>query len=1053
MHRNGLRSGVCLAVALAVIGTLLNLQAYSQTVGGTILGTITDPSGAVIPGVQVSIKNVATGVVRTVTTNDTGFYSARNLLPGAYEVTASLPGFATAVQGDVNLTVGSERSVNIKMKVGEVAERVEVSGEAPALDLSSSILSHVVEGGAIRDLPLNGRDWTQLATLQPGVTTTAGGGAQTGTGGRISVSGGRPTENNYRLNGVSISDHANSGPGSALGVNLGVDAIREFSVLTSTFSAEYGRSSGGVVNAVTRSGTNDFHGSASYFHRNSAMDTRDFFDINPKSPPFRRHQFGGTVGGPIRPNQTFFFVAYESLREALARTARSTVLTAAGRSGQLNTGTVTVSPTMVPFINLFPLPNVAIPGRTDVGEYVWAPLRVSNESFITTRIDHRFSDKDSLNGIYSFDDGGIDDPDTFFQKFNSRASQQQTLSIEEVHVFSPQVMNSARLGFARSVNGENLTTTILDNRLEDTALGFIPGKAIGQLQVTGLTSHPGGLGAPEANNFHFNSYQGYNDLYITRGKYSLKMGANVERLQDNADLPFVPNGRMIFNSVSDFLRNQPFQLQAPLAGSDTVRGVRQTIFGAYVQADVRYRPNLTFNLGLRYEMVTVPTEHHNRLAVLRNLGDVEPTVGRFFENPTLLNFAPRAGYAWDPFGTGKTSVRGGIGMFDVLPLSYLFRTRFPRTPPFFKTGFANLVPGDFPKGGFAKLGPQSFRTVFIEPAPPRAYKIQWNMNIQRDLGGGLTATVGYVGARGVHLPKASDDIDIVIPTLTSSGYVWPSGPARANSRRFNENFGRISGMFWNVDSFYHALQTALKKEMSHGLMAQASYTFGKTIDLGSNTFSDDEYPPTIANPYPFDMSLQRGRADYDVRHTLVVNFLWEIGVPASWAAPARWALGGWQFGGIFRARSGPPFNVILQADRAGSKSSQTGNYLGQRPNFVAGPGCEDVTRELPANLNTYINLDCFSFPAEGTLGNFGRNVLEGPGAATLDFSLFKNHRIGEDINIQFRAEMFNALNHTNFVASGRPTIFDGNGNRVTTAARITSAERSRLVQLGLRIVF
>lgn len=1052
----GKRGPICLAFLLAVLLPLaVPVSGNAQTVGGTILGTISDQSGAVIPGVVVTVKNVATGVVTTLTTNDAGFYSARNLLPGTYEVTASMAGFATSVERNVILTVGSARVANLQMRVGEVSQSVEVVGAAPSLELSSSILSYTVEGGAIRELPLNGRSWDQLATLQPGVIASGGGGTQTGLGMQLTISGGRPTENNYRLNGISISDYANSSPGSALGLNLGVDAIREFSVLTSTFSAEYGRASGGVVNAATRSGANALHGSVSYFHRNSGLDARNFFDVNPKTPPFRRHQFGGTLGGPIHKNRTFFFAAYEGVRQSLGSTSQSTVLSAAARQGLLSTGTVKVDPAIASYLNLFPLPNGQLLGKGDTGQYIWAPTRVSVEDYATGRIDHRFSNWDSINGTYSFDDGNINNPDTFNQMLVTSASRQQSLGLEEVHLFSPQTMNSLRLGFSRSVAGQNLTMTAFDPRLEDPSLGFIPGRNLGSIQVTGLTSHGGGVGSPEANFFHYNSYQGYDSIYLTRGRLSLKLGFSVERLQDNFNLPRYPNGLYVFSSLPDFLTNRPYQFTASMPGTDTVRGLRQTIFAAYVQNDMRLRSNLSVNLGLRYEMATVPNDDHGRIASLANVTDAQATVGLAFNNNTLRNFSPRVGLAWDPFNTGKTSIRAGFGLFDVLPTTNTFRNRFPRTTPFFRLGFANLQPGDFPNAGYPKLGPQTFRTIYLEPNPPRSYKMQWNLNVQRDLGKNMIVEIGYVGAHGVHLPKAYEDIDIVMPTLTANGYVWP---ATATSQRTNNNFGRIAGTYWNVDTHYHALQSSVKKTLGHGLQAQASYTFGKNLDNGSNVFGDDEYSATIANPYPFDTRSFVGRSDFDLQHAFVLNFLWGIRVPASWSwkGPVRWLLDDWQLGGIYTKRSGLPFNVILAADQAGTKNSQVGRYLGERPNWVGGPNCVDPTNSLPGNINSYLNVGCFSFPAPLTLGNFGRNVLSGPGLSNLDFSMFKNHRariLGEDGNVQFRTEFFNAINHTNFTAPGYYTVFDNAGRIVSGTGRITSARTSRMIQFGLKIVF
>jgi len=1050
-----------IAMALALVSGPLSALALGQTATGTILGIVRDQTGAVIPGARVTIRNVATGVVRETHTNAEGLYRVPGLIPGKYEVTVQAQGFSTEVKRDITVTVGAEQVVDFTLTVGAVTERVEISGGGAAVELVTSTLSYVVDANTIRELPLNGRDWTQLATLQPGIAvvrvqdTSDLRRNQRGNGIQMTIAGGRPSENNYRWNGISINDYANTGPGSVLGTNLGVDAIQEFSVLTSTYSAEYGRTSGGVINAVTRSGANEFHGSTYYFHRNSVLDARNFFDRASDPPPFRRHQFGAAAGGPLVRDRTFWFGDYEGLREFLSVTVISTTLSDRARLGQLSTGTVEVDPAVKPFLGLYPRPNGRLLGAGDVGEFVFTSGRISRQDYATGRLDHRFSERDTVSGAYFLDDAHIDAPDEFNNKAVSMASRRQGLALEWAHTFTPWLLMTSRFGFSRTMAGNGLSTKIFNPLLQDTALGFLPGRAVGEIQVPGLSDFSGGLGGVEFNLFHYNSFQGYQDVFLTRGVHSLKIGWSLERIQNNYDSPFLPNGRFIFGSLVDFLTNKPRQLSAQLPGSDTVRGIRQTLFGAYFHDDVRWRPNVTVNLGLRYEVATVPTEVNGKLANLRRLTDAQPTVGSLFANPTRLNFAPRIGLAWDPWGNGKTSIRAGFGIFDVLPLVYIFTNRFNRTPPFFMTGFAsNLPAGAFPKGAFQFLGPTSFRAIFVEPEPSRSYKMQWNLNIQRELFPRVVATVGYVGARGVHLPLAYEDVDIVLPTRTPSGYVWPP---TATSRRLNENFGRIAASMWNGDSYYHALQISIRRHFGRGFQAQGSYTWSKSIDTGSSTFSNNEYLTTIGYPYPFDLRLNRGLSDFDLRHNFVVNVLWEIPTPTSWAGPARWIFSGWQLGGIYQASSGLPFTVVLTADRAGTKSSQARNFLGQRPNLIVRPECRSLTN--PGNPDRYIKLECFEFPAAGTLGSLGRNTLIGPGLSNLDFSLFKNHRIArlsETFNVQVRLEFFNVLNRTNFAPPDvtRYTIFDSAGRLVGNAGQLTRTNTSsRQIQFGMKIIW
>ncbi|MFN7949711.1 MAG: TonB-dependent receptor [Blastocatellia bacterium] len=1058
--------------ALILLFIALTVQVPAQTVGGTISGVVRDQSDAVIPNAEVVVRNTATGVTRSATSNESGLYRIANLSSGTYEMTIRATGFTTGEQKDVVLTVGAEVTANVTLRAGNVSEKVEVQGGAASVELAQSQLNHVVEERTIKELPLNGRDWTQLAQLQPGVAVVRSQNgadslrAQRGNGVQMTISGGRPSENNFRLNGVSINDYANTGPGSSLGINLGVDAIQEFSVLTSSYSAEYGRTSGGVVNAVTKSGTNEIHGTAYMFHRNSALDAANFFTnaSGLAKEPFRRHQFGGSVGGPIIKNKTFVFFDYEGLREYLGVTTVSTTLSENARNGILAAGKVTVDAAVKPFLVIYPLPNAGLIGNGDTGRYAFHAGRISNENYYIGRIDHKFSDKDSINGVYFFDDADIVSPDEFNNKNVGQASTRQAFTMEETHIFSSTLINSLRLGFSRTVAGNGLSTDILNPVLKDPALTFIPGRAVGEIQTAGLTNFTAGLNGVERNLFHFNAYQVYDDVFLTRGRHSMKFGFGFERDQNNYDGAFQPNGRYDFPSVAAFLTNNPTQFQGLLPGSDTTRGARESIIGMYAQDDFHLRTNLTLNLGLRYEFVTSPTESQGKIANLLNLSDKQPTVGKLFTS-TKKNFAPRLGFAWDPFRNGRTSVRGGAGIFDVLPLLYLFVNRFNRTPPFFRTGFVtynaqNPGLGKFPSQSFAALGPNTFRTIFVESNPPRPYKGQWNLTVQHEILNDFTVELGYVGARGIHLPRAVEDLDIVPPiSLGEHRYAFPALTS-PQSVRLNTNFGRIAAELWDVNSYYHAFHAGLKKRMSHNVQMQMAYTWQKSIDTSSATFSDNEYGVTIGNPISFDTRFNRGLSDFDLRHNLTVNVLWQVPTPQNWNGLAGVVLGGWQLGSIFNVSTGTPFTVLLNSDRAGSRMSQTRQQLGQRPNLVS--SCTSLVN--PGNPDNYIKKECFTDPGLGNLGNLGRNTLTGPGVTNLDFSLFKNQAItaiSENFKVQFRVEMFNALNHANFALPDvtQFTLFSG-GTGTATQTPITSAGRltrtqtpSRQIQFGLKLIF
>src|ERR1700688_58802 len=503
---------------LLIHGVAMHVDVQAQVAGGTITGTVVDSSGRVIPNASVSITNVATGINRTVTTNEDGLYIAPNLLPPSYELTFTAPGFRTDVRSGIELTVGATVSLNMTMQVGGSKETVQVQTETPDVQLATSDISAVVNATTVRELPLNGRSWTDLATLQPGVNrieTQPDFSAGTDRGNRgfgqqLTISGARPQQNNYRLDGVSLNDYANGAPGSVLGGSLGVDAIQEFSVLTSNYSAEYGKTSGGVVNAITRSGTGAFHGSAYEFLRNSALDARNFFDRG-TIPPFKRNQFGGGVGGPITKDRTFVFADYEGIRQSKGITQVDTVPSPAARAGNLSTGTVTVDPSVQKYLGLLPLPNGPILPPGDTGIFSFAGQQVVNEKFFTTRVDHKASEKNNLLGTYMYDDTPFSSPDSFNDLLQGHHTNRQVAVLEEDHIFTPNLVNSVRFGFNRVGAANERSISAINPLAGDPSLGAVPGRDAAQVSVSNLTMFSGGLGGPSSSDYFWNSFQGYDD--------------------------------------------------------------------------------------------------------------------------------------------------------------------------------------------------------------------------------------------------------------------------------------------------------------------------------------------------------------------------------------------------------------------------------------------------------------------------------------------------------------------------------------------------------------
>jgi Carboxypeptidase regulatory-like domain len=1046
------------ASAMLSMGLLLvAVPGRTQTIGGALLGTVTDQTGGVIVGVEISIKNMATGVVTTARTNHAGFYTAPTLPPGDYEITATVSGFRTEVRSGITLTVGTSEVVNLQMRVGNASEKVELSSAAPTVDLATSTLGNVVNAKTIVDLPLNGRDWTQLALLQPGVVQTQpqvgslggpaapGGRTVRGNGVQIDISGGRPQENNYRLDGININDYANSAPGSVLGLNLGVDAVAEFSILISNFSAQYGRSSGGVINAVTRAGTNAFHGDVYEFLRNDALDARNFFD-GPKIPPFRRNQFGASAGGPIRKDRTFFYGDYEGLRQTLGLTTLDIVPNANARVGILSTGNVTVDPAVKPYLALWPLPN-GIPVDANTGEFNIAAPQTENENYVTGSVDHKFSSTDNLDGTYLYDRGNIRSPDEFNNKPNLLKSTRQVVSASENHIFSPAVVNSARVGLSRTHAEHGIITSVFNPLLKDPTLGFIPGHDIGLIGVAGITGISGGLGNDDGDTYWYTSIQGYDDLYFTKGVHRLKMGANVERIRLNENSPSAEEGDWEFNGLSDFLTNRPFTFNGAIPPTNTYYGLRQTIFGAYILDDLRWRTNFTLNLGLRYEMATIVSEVHGHSGPLFHLTDPKPTIGSFFlGNPTLRNFEPRVGFSWDPFKNGKTSVRAGFGIFDILPLPYLFH-QITNSAPFFMGGEVLAPPGTFPKNGFPILGPTSARGWYTEPFPHRSYKMQWNFNVQRELTPSTTVSIAFTGSRGVHLVWHNQWMNTVIPTQTPAGFVFPP----PGTPVINPNFGRINALLFQGNSFYDGLQVGFTKKLSHGLQAQVSYTWSKSIDDTSSSFDGEEFNNSINDALPFNVRYGRGLSDFNIPQALVVSFLWNVPTPRSWSGAASWVARRWQVGGIYIAQSGTPFSLLLAQDLAGSDMD---GHSAQRPIFVPGPGCSTENAINRGNFTNYIKTQCFQIPPPGLIPNntVGRNTFTGPGESNLDFSIFKNipvKKISESFQVQFRSEFFNILNRSNLQPPYNTNLLDAPPVGLIQGTQTTS----RQIQFGLKLIW
>jgi hypothetical protein len=1085
----GQSNSVVLALfAVLALGLVVPIRVHAQATGATLSGAITDPSGAVIPNAKVSIKNTATGVVTNGTTNSAGFYTVPNLLPGPYEVTTSAMGFQPEVRSGITLTVGQQQVLNVKLRVGEATQTISVTSAAPDVQLATSSISAEVDSTTVRELPLNGRDWTQLASLQPGVSAllieapaaTSSSRSARGLGAQLAVSGTRPQENNYRLDGISIVDYTGGAPGSTVGVALGVDAIAEFSVLTANQSAEYGRTAGGVVNAITSSGAEQFHGDAYEFLRNSRLDAANFFDnaANIAKPEFRRNQFGASAGGPILKNKTFFFADYEGLRQFLGNTSLNNTLSPDARNGIIHnadgtTSTITVSPLVTPYLAFYPLPNGALlpPGNTGLYHFVANTLNIEN--FVTARVDHKFSERDSLAGSWFYDKASTESPEPFDTVLDGNLSFREMAELNETHTFSPFLFNTLRGGVSRVTASASEPLSALNPLSSETSLGTFAGKTAPGINVSGLTGFVGGFGANSASYYWWTSYQVYDDAFLTKGAHSLKFGFAFERIDSNTKHGTNPNGLFSFGAISDFLTDTPKSFAGLFQNYLPVFGMRESLFGGYLQDDWRVRPNLTLNLGLRYEMVTPYTEAHGLLSNLRTLtSPTAYTTPPLFNDPTLRNFEPRVGFAWDPSHHGKTAVRGSFGIFDILPLTYEFTSTIANTPYVKEFNAENLPPGSFPTGAIANVTTppaSSLNYMDVQFNPPRNYLMIWNLNIEQQLTPTTALMVGYVGNHGVHMLNREEDANTVLPTATPQGYLWPS-PAGSGTK-LNPNAGDTRYIYWGGDSEFDALEAQVTKRMSHGFQAQGSFTWGKGIDTGSTSTHGDDFTNSIGSPFWFCKSCRRGLSDFNIGKTLVVNYVWDIPTPKTWGRLGSHVLGGWEPGGIFTAESGVPFTPLIGGDPLGLNSADPWAY----PNRISGSGCSSAVN--PGNPNNYIKLNCFAVPmatpaiaaqctpfssvpgsCANLLGNVGRNSVVGPGLVNLDFSLMKNNyipRISENFNVQFRAEFFNILNRANFAAPiDNSTLFDQTGAPIGGAGAVdTTSTTSREIQFALKLIW
>jgi hypothetical protein len=1050
------------------------------------------------------VRSLETGATRAVITDEAGHFRVFSLPLGLQEVKAEKEGFRTAVRTGINLEVGQDAVVNLRLEVGDLVQPVTVSADAPVVNTTTSAVSGMVGERAVKDLPLNGRSIDNLITLNPGaINYSAMKSANTSTsdGNTFSVEGRRTGDNLFLLNGVEYGGASQLAvtPGGASGELLGIDAVRELNVLTDTYGAEYGKRAGAQVSIVTQAGSNALHGTVFEFLRNGALDARNFFD-QASVPPFRRNQFGGSLGGPLEKNRLFLFGNYEGFRQALALSSVSVVPDLEARQGFLpnaSTGVYSAVPnlnaSMLSYMTFWPLPN----GRELLSNGVasGAALSYNNpkesirEDFGTLRTDYLVRDRDTISAVYTIDDGDslipLSDP-----LFGSRTGlRMQVASLEETHILSPEILNTFRAGYSRAAF--NLDSALLASF--PAGLSFVSGAGPGGIVINGgvtTTGNNGTITSAGPNNaagvWNRRNLFTYSDtVQISKGKHQVSTGVWFQRLDDNENTASRQLGQASFSNLTTFLEGTATTFQ--VVPDPNELGWR-SLYGAwYFEDAVKLRPNLILQGGIRHEFSTGWNEVSGRAAnyVTDSNGTLvtTPRIGdsAFTENKAKLLLSPRVGLAWDPFGDGKAAVRAGFGTYYSLidALSFLLNS----LPPYNgSVSYSNkalpsllpVVPGVQPPPSCGPEVPAPC-TIYapqgVQPDAKTQAVEEWDFTVQRQLDKDSSIRIAYVGSHGYHGLLSLDPNTVPAQLCTNSSVCQSGGVAPSLRSTVPQGAQYIpvgarpnpylsAGFFWYAEgnSSYNALQAEVSRRLTHGLEFRANYTWSKNLDMNSGlTGAQSQNQAQMIldrNDLPRDWGLSALNAASQA--SLSGRYELPFGTNRRWLHGGRGLgsrlAGGWQLNGIATLLSGFPFTPQIGANRSEDGDTRNPDRPSLNPSF-SGP-------VVLGNPNQWFNPNAFVLPVFGTYGNLGRGTLIGPGLATLDASMFKNASVSEKVALQFRAEFFNLLNRANF---GPPnaTVFTNGTSTASTVPAIspaaglitTTATTSRQIQFGLKIVF
>jgi hypothetical protein len=1081
-----------LPLCLTVLALLACPHTAWSQVSAAISGRVEDASGSPITGATVTVSDLETGAIRTVFTDSNGNYRVLSLQLGLHEVKAEKEGFKAAIRTGIKLEVGQLAIVNLRLEVGQVVQQIVVSEEAPVINTTTASVSGLVGEREIKDLPLNGRSFDSLITLNPGAinyTALRSANTTTSNGSAYAADGQRPADNLLLLNGVEYTGSSQLAvtPGGVSGSLLGIDAVREFNVLTSDYGAEYGKREGAQISVVTQSGSNVLHGSVYEFIRNSALDGRNYFDQG-SIPPFRQNQFGGSAGGPIKKNRLFMFGNYEGFRQSLSVSNESVVPDAMARQGYLpnskcvETPVTGLVPGMLPYTSYWPLPNGGELGGGCFGEALSFshPKQSIREDFGTLRTDYVHSDRDTLTAAYTVDDGTglIPLVDPLFA--SALALRSQLVSLQETHIVSPHVLNSFVAGFSRAgfANNSSPQSTF--------AVGtgpFVLGRGPGGIVIGGgiSTTTNGTITSAGPNNASSvwnerNLFTFTDSIQISRGIHQISFGVWLQRMQDNEDTASRQLGQATFGSLLTFLQGTVSTFQ--VVPTATELGWRSLMGAWYVQDAIKLRPNLTLQVGLRHEVDTGWNEEAGRAAnfVTDATGVLvtAPRVGDsvFTQNNAKWLLGPRVALAWDPSGRGTTAIHAGFGVHYSLldALAFLLNS----VPPYNgQISFANqkllaIIPvnPDVPPAQQCGPGVPKPCTTYAPQGVQANAKIptlqEWNLTIEQQVDRNTSLRIGYVGSFGFH-QLVSIDPNSIPPLIcatasgcTAGGLNTPTSPVPEGALYIpvgsRPNKYLSSGFFWFAEgnSSYNALQVDVSRRFSRQLQFRGNYTWSKSLDNNSAlTGAQASNQPQMVMDR-FDLRRDWGPSALNVAHLAHFTATYELpfGRGQYWLARTGGLAGelvsGWVFNTITTLASGFPFTPQVGSNISGDGDTRNPDRPSLKPNF-SGP-------IVTGNPNQWFNPNEFALPASGTYGNVSRGSLTGPGLVEVDASLFKNTKITEKIKLQFRAEVFNVVNHTNFDPPN--TIVFSGGTVSASAGLITAtATKSREIQFGLKLIF